>query len=469
MTPKLARNLSLVAFVALFQPCRNLLVLLGSLFALFFHIPAPHARLLQHLLLTYDPAAYNCASLLINLVLPLILSILLYRWLRRRDFAQACADCATRKIRLGILFLLFALLSVFQLNMSLVYPAFPTSVLWPDAPIDPGEREVFHYIHKLGVGFCHSADFAVVRFALPEIPETTEESLKALGIDRSPQVGLVEKRFLVEFDLHTDDVPMGEVPAIVMERYPAFPATDTEEGGLLETCAASVPVQHIGEFDAYELPCYPGPCGEAAFCWLVSIPDGWLVIHAPRFFEPAADDAPDAAPRPTGYDLEIRRILESLGINNDWTAPPPGSPASQTAPSDISDEVEIINREDIPVDLPACMAKLDAMLSEKDKAYIRENDPIHLHFSLGMWIRNEWGLWCDEEGIIPLVDYFWAHGIQHPDDMSGTILDCYAWHLRGEEVDYEAVLRSRAEDLDRPLESPETTAAPDHDASRPSP
>lgn len=145
-------------------------------------------------------------------------------------------------------------------------------------------------------------------------------------------------------------------------------------------------------------------------------------------------------------------------------AEPPAPPPEST---DFSDDAEVIHLEDIPVDLPACMAKLDAMLSEKDKAYIRENDPIRLHFSLGMWIRNEWGLWCDEG--IPLVDYFRAHGILHPDDMSGTILDCYAWHLRGEEVDYEAVLRSRAEDLDQPLESPETTAAPDHDALRPSP
>ena len=122
----------------------------------------------------------------------------------------------------------------------------------------------------------------------------------------------------------------------------------------------------------------------------------------------------------------------------------------------------VIHLEDIPADLPACMAKLDAMLSEKDKAYIRENDPILLHFSLGMGIRNEWGLWCDEG--IPLVDYFRAHGIQHPDDMSGAILDCYAWHLRGEELDYEAELRLRARnaplDMDQAPETSEPASAP---------
>lgn len=316
MTPKLARNLSLVALVALFQPCRNLLALLSNLYALFFHVPPPHARLLQDLLLSRTPANFNFVYLLINLILPLILSILLYRWLRRRDFAQACADCASRKLRLGILFLLFALFSIFQINLSLIYPSWPTSVLWPDDAIDTDEREVFRYLDNLGVSFWHSTDFAVVRFALPEMPEEAEECLKAAGIDRSRRVGLVEKRLLEEFDLPTDDVPLGEVPAIMLEHHPACPATDTEEAGLLETGAASVPVQHIGECDAYELPGFPGPYGESAFCWLVPLPDGWLILHAPRFFEPDADDDADAAPRPTGYDREIRRILETLSIDS---------------------------------------------------------------------------------------------------------------------------------------------------------
>ena len=323
MTPKLARNLSLVAFFALFQPCRSLLALLSNLFELFFHIPAPHARLLQYLLLPPNPAFFNCVSLLFNLILPLILSILLYRWLRRRDFAQACADCASRKILLCILFLLFALFSIFQINLSLLYPSYPTSVLWPDDVIATDEREVFRYLPNLGVSFWHSTDFAVVRFALPEMPEEAEECLKAAGIDRSRQVGLVEKRLLEEFDLDLADVPLGEVPAIVLEYHPACPTTDTDEAGLLETCAASVPVQHIGECEAYELPGFPGPYGESAFCWLVPLPDGWLIIHAPRFFEPDADDDPDAAPRPTNYDREIRHILETLAIDDEAPAPSP--------------------------------------------------------------------------------------------------------------------------------------------------
>jgi len=35
-------------------------------------------------------------------------------------------------------------------------------------------------------------------------------------------------------------------------------------------------------------------------------------------------------------------------------------------------------------------AQLDAMLSEEDKNAIMNGDPIEFHFSLGMWIRNNW-------------------------------------------------------------------------------
>jgi len=45
-----------------------------------------------------------------------------------------------------------------------------------------------------------------------------------------------------------------------------------------------------------------------------------------------------------------------------------------------------------------------------------------LHFSLGRWIRNNWGLW-KEEG--PLYEYFKDLGIFHADDMSGIILTTF--------------------------------------------
>ena len=116
MTPKTARNLSLVALAVLYQPCRNLLAVLDLLCWLLFHTESPLTRFLHSVLSSHGPRAYIGVSFLACLILPLVLSLLLYRYLLRRDFAQVCADCAARKIRLTILFLLFAFFTVFQIQ-----------------------------------------------------------------------------------------------------------------------------------------------------------------------------------------------------------------------------------------------------------------------------------------------------------------------------------------------------------------
>ncbi len=107
-------------------------------------------------------------------------------------------------------------------------------------------------------------------------------------------------------------------------------------------------------------------------------------------------------------------------------------------PADTADTADTEEALPIPEDLPACMAALDSMLGDKDKAWLREHDAVEAHFGLGMWLRNNWGLWGGDS--CPLPAYFRAHGIHHPDDMSGLILDCYVQHLNGEDVDYERML-----------------------------
>ena len=113
MSPKTARNLALVAAVALYQPCRNLLALLDILCRLLFHTQAPHGHLLQLLLAHFGPWGYVLGSLFVIFLPAGLLAFLLHRYLIRRDFAQVCADCAARKRLLTVLFVLFALLSIF--------------------------------------------------------------------------------------------------------------------------------------------------------------------------------------------------------------------------------------------------------------------------------------------------------------------------------------------------------------------
>lgn len=95
----------------------------------------------------------------------------------------------------------------------------------------------------------------------------------------------------------------------------------------------------------------------------------------------------------------------------------------------------------IPIDLPDCMRQLDSILPPEDKELIRsleeKNFLSRTHLALGMWIRNNWGLWAGSR----LATYFDEQGIHHPDDMSGAILRCYYHYVKGEKVNYQQMLR----------------------------
>ncbi len=87
-------------------------------------------------------------------------------------------------------------------------------------------------------------------------------------------------------------------------------------------------------------------------------------------------------------------------------------------------EMDSINGVYIPKDIEDCCVQLDKIISEKDKEYIKglskKDDTIDLHFSLGMWIRNNWGLW----GGSRLQKYLFDIS-DHPDGMSSIILKYY--------------------------------------------
>ena len=79
-----------------------------------------------------------------------------------------------------------------------------------------------------------------------------------------------------------------------------------------------------------------------------------------------------------------------------------------------------------------CFAQLDEMLSEADKKAILEaEDLIEFHFTLGLWIRNNWLYDRSEEELESLSKAF---GIDIPyfaaDDLSSEILEAYQKHLK---------------------------------------
>lgn len=109
-----------------------------------------------------------------------------------------------------------------------------------------------------------------------------------------------------------------------------------------------------------------------------------------------------------------------------------------------------------PKDLEGCFAYLNEHL--KDKAMFKDTleDNIHgmTHFSMGMWMRNNWHLWWSPELASRFVDKGYPQekpalvkyfnevlNIDHADDMSGIIIQSYHRHLNGKELNLEAQVK----------------------------
>ena len=82
----------------------------------------------------------------------------------------------------------------------------------------------------------------------------------------------------------------------------------------------------------------------------------------------------------------------------------------------------------IPENLRDAHRELIRLLPDSVIAIIKntnENDLINYHMGLGMWIRNNWGLWENSR----LAQYFDSLGVEHPDDMSETIIETFWRYL----------------------------------------
>ena len=92
---------------------------------------------------------------------------------------------------------------------------------------------------------------------------------------------------------------------------------------------------------------------------------------------------------------------------------------------------ETVSGRYIPRDLSDAFQQLDEELSEVDRkemtALAKRDDMIAYHLGLGMWMRNNWGLW----GGSRLQKYFREKGIGDPEEMSSVILFLYWDWLHG--------------------------------------
>lgn len=88
----------------------------------------------------------------------------------------------------------------------------------------------------------------------------------------------------------------------------------------------------------------------------------------------------------------------------------------------------------IPKDLEDSFVELKKMLHPNFIEEFKEDDEIASeHFGLGLWMRNNWGLWAGSR----LAKYFRSIGVNHPDDMSSIILSNFKLHLNGKPLEVE--------------------------------
>jgi hypothetical protein len=94
----------------------------------------------------------------------------------------------------------------------------------------------------------------------------------------------------------------------------------------------------------------------------------------------------------------------------------------------------------VPSSVEDTFIVLDTLLSDslKDEfAHLEEQEAVvYSHHGLGMYLRNEWGLWANSR----LAKYFNELDINHPDDMSSIILTSYHRYLNSESIELESQL-----------------------------
>ena len=101
----------------------------------------------------------------------------------------------------------------------------------------------------------------------------------------------------------------------------------------------------------------------------------------------------------------------------------------------------------IPSDLQDCFLELDRILPSDICEGMRtcsEADLLHQHFGLGIWMRNNWGLWLPDSR---LKQFFDGLGVRDADSVSSLILASYWRYLNGlplelsRQIVYDKIMR----------------------------
>ena len=118
MTKKQAGVIAVIAFAALIKPMGNLIEFVDIVWCLAVDgVVSPRWRMYNAILQEFGPTAMYWSRVSSDCIVAAIPALLIYRYLRRRDFTQVCMSCAAHKIRAWSL--LVAYLALTLLNPSI--------------------------------------------------------------------------------------------------------------------------------------------------------------------------------------------------------------------------------------------------------------------------------------------------------------------------------------------------------------
>lgn len=100
---------------------------------------------------------------------------------------------------------------------------------------------------------------------------------------------------------------------------------------------------------------------------------------------------------------------------------------------------------DVPNDFTECLITLDSITNPAMREWIMclpdEEFSKHVRLTLGMHLRNNWGLWKETE----LTKDLHSLGIIHPESMSAIILNSYQRRVKGENLELDKLIHSHQE------------------------
>ena len=156
MTRKQSGVIVVIAFAALLKPMGTII----GCFEIAWRVISrggvqPRDRLIMAIADAFGVTAAQWANILIGWVAAAVPALLIYRYLRRRDFGQVCADCSAHSIRAWSLLVLFLALTLLHLSVVTKAARIPVQIVQEHEEISLDEAMEQNHTATLELRLCH--------------------------------------------------------------------------------------------------------------------------------------------------------------------------------------------------------------------------------------------------------------------------------------------------------------------------